>query len=91
MLSQKQLKDVCLMYDGTYAKCRYLAQDDSDYTKFYCLKKSPKGAEIDVELTEFVKETQKKGKDPLKANIALGDNCDGYPILKFLVQGYDCP
>ena len=90
MLSQKHLRDVCLVYDTTSAKCRYLAQDESDYSKFYCLKKSPqKSREIDVELADFVKEARKKGKDPRKENIALGDNCQGYPVLRYLEQGYD--
>lgn len=91
MLSQKQLRDVCLVYDGTYARCRYLAQDETDYTKWYCLKKSPKAKEIDVEISDFVKEARKKGKDPRKENVALGDNCQGYPIMRYLEQGYDKP
>lgn len=89
MLSHKHLQDICLLYDGTHEKCRYLAQDEMDYSKYYCLKKSKKGAEIDVELDDFVKETRKKGKDPRKENIPLGDNCSGYPILRYLEQGYD--
>lgn len=91
MLSQKQLRDVCLVYDGTHARCRYLSQDETDYSKYYCLKKSPRGAEIDVELTDFVREARKKGKDPRKENVPMGDNCQGYPILRYLEQGYDKP
>lgn len=91
MLSLKQLKDVCLINDGTYKKCRYLAQDDNDYTKYYCIKKTAKAQELDDTLNDFLREARKKGKDPLKDNIPLGDNCNGYPLLRHLMQGYDCP
>jgi hypothetical protein len=63
-LSKKQLQDVCLLYDGTHKKCRYLAQDDADWTRYYCLKKSGKKSEIDVETDEFIRDTRKKGKRP---------------------------
>lgn len=91
MLSLKQLKDICLVNDGTHKKCRYLAQDENDYTKFYCIKKTAKAQELDAELSDFIKEARKKGKDPLKDNVPLGDNCNGYPLLRHLMQGYDCP
>ena len=91
MLSLKQLKDVCLVNDGTYKKCRYLVQDDNDYTKYNCIKKTAKAKELDDELDDFLRESRKKGKDPLKDNIPLGDNCAGYPLLRHLPQGYDCP
>jgi hypothetical protein len=86
-LSLKQLKDVCLIYSGTSNKCRYLAQDDSDSTKWYCLKQSSKKAEIDDETKEYLKDSKKKGLGS-KAT-PLGDNCAGYPILKYKEQGYD--
>jgi hypothetical protein len=90
-LSKKQLQDKCLLWSGSYKRCRYLAQDDNDWSKWYCLKLTAKKAEIDVETEEFIKDTRKKGQDPKKANIPLGDNCQGYPILKFIEQGYDIP
>lgn len=88
-LSLKQLHDVCMLHSGNYKRCRYLAQDDSDSTKWYCLKKSSKKSEVDDEAVEFLKELKKKGLDPRKQGIPLGDNCDGYPVLKHLEQGYD--
>lgn len=91
MLSQKQLRDVCLVYDTTFQKCRYLSQDENDYTKFYCLKKTARANDIDVELDDFIRDTRKKGKDPRKENVPLGDNCQGYPLLRHINQGYDCP
>jgi arabinogalactan endo-1,4-beta-galactosidase len=68
-------------------RCRYAAQDDSDPTKWYCLKLSSKKAEIDDETKDFLKDAKKKGIDPKTA--PLGDNCSGYPILKYKEQGYD--
>ena len=89
MLSLKQLQDVCMLYSGNYKRCRYLAQDDTDSSKWYCLKKHVKKTEIDDETSEFLKEAKKKNIDPYKQNIPLGDNCDGYPVLKHIEQGYD--
>ena len=88
-LSKKHLQDVCLLNSGNYNRCRYLAQDDNDYSKWYCLKKSQKKAEIDIETSDFVRDSRKKGQDPRKANIPLGDNCGGYPIMKYIEQGHD--
>ena len=87
-LSRKHLQDVCLLYGG-HKRCRYLAQDDNDWSKYYCVKRGPKKQEIDDEIDELVGDMQMKGQDPRKANIPLGDNCSGYPILKFIEQGYD--
>lgn len=91
MLSQKQLTDVCLLYDPTYKQCRYLSRDENDYSKHYCLKRTAKANDIDVELDDFIRDTRKKGKDPKKENVPLGDNCKGYPLLRNIQQGYDCP
>ncbi len=88
-LSLKQLHDVCLLYSGDYRRCRYLAQDDNDSSKWYCLKKNAKRQDIDDETQEFLKELKKKGTDPRKQGYPLGDNCTGYPILKHIEQGYD--
>lgn len=89
MLSLKQLQDICLVSDTSYQKCRYLSQDETDYTKWYCLKRSPKAADIDSELDDFVRDSNKKGRNPLNDNVPLGDNCAGYPILRHIQQGYD--
>ena len=88
-LSKKHLEDKCLLGESTSRTCRYLAQDEIDWSKHYCLKKSGKKSDIDVETSEFIEKIRKKGKDPFKENIPLGDNCGGYPILKHTEQGYD--
>jgi hypothetical protein len=88
-LSLKQLQDVCLQQVSDNRKCKYLGQDDNDPSLWHCLKKSPKKKEIDDEVVDYLKELKKKGIDPHTQNIPLGDNCSGYPILKFVKQGYD--
>lgn len=89
MLSLKQLSDVCLYNTDDSDRCRYLARDDTDTTKWYCVKKSSKKSTIDDEVADFLKNMEKKGLDPRKQGVPLGDNCDGYLILKHVSQGYD--
>ena len=47
MLSDKHLKDVCLISE-TSQQCRYLAEDEVDPLKRYCLKKSSKAKDVDI-------------------------------------------
>lgn len=91
MLSLKQLQDYCLLYNTNSRKCRYLAQDDDDASKYYCLKLSSKRSDIDDETADHFKESKNKGIDPYSQGNPLGDNCSGYPILKHIDQGHDCP
>lgn len=88
-LSKKHLQDICLLYTNDSGKCRYLAQDDMDWTKHYCVKLTQKKDKIDEQTNDFISATKKQGKDPYKQNAPLGDNCDGYPIFKFIEVGYD--
>lgn len=88
-LSLKQIQDVCLIYANDSRKCKYLAQDDSNPSVWYCLKKSSKKSEVDDETNDYINDLKKKGQDPRKQGTPLGDNCDGYPILRYIKQGYD--
>jgi hypothetical protein len=88
-LSLKQLQDVCLLYSNDSRKCRYVAQDDTNHNVWFCLKKSSKKAEIDEETDDYLRDMRKKGNDPKKQAVPLGDNCEGYPILRYIKQGYD--
>jgi hypothetical protein len=88
MLSSKHLKDICLLTLGS-DQCRYLAEDETDSRKFYCLKKSSKAKEIDIEVEDFLQQMKRKGKDPKKENTPIGDNCSGYIFLRHKEQGYD--
>lgn len=89
MLSRNHLKDVCLFDSNNHKKCRYLAEDENDPGKYYCLKKSSKAKDIDIEVQDFLIEMQLKGKDPKKQNVPIGNNCSGYIILRHKEQGYD--
>lgn len=89
MLSLKQIEDVCLGNDTTHRRCRYFSQDDTDRNKFYCLRLSAKAFEIDEEVNLYLAECQKRNKNPLDEKFPLGDNCQGYPLLRHLEQGYD--
>jgi len=89
MLSLKQIQDVCLYKDNTYRKCRYLCNDELDSSKWFCLKLSGKGRQIDDEIDQYLDEMAKRNKDPKKDNLPLGDNCGGYPVLRHIEQGYD--
>ncbi len=89
-LSLNQLRDVCLVYSSDSSKkCRYLAQDDIDSSAWYCLKQSSKKADVDDEVRDYLKDLKNKNIDPKTKGMPLGDNCKGYPILKYIKQGYD--
>jgi len=89
MLSKKQLKDVCMLYSSGFKQCRYLRIDSFD-SQCYCLKlKVSDKKKIDVKVNDFLRECRKKGVDPYAQNVPMGDNCNGYPILKIIEQGYD--
>ena len=88
MLSQKQLQNICLYGNGNHKTCRYLYQDDMDHRKWYCSKlHKTKKQKVDEAVVDFTKECKKKGIDPKTRGVPLGDNCQGFPILKHITQG----
>lgn len=89
MLSDKQLKDVCLAWVNDHRCCRYLDDGDSK-GNYYCLKQRVDDKKsIDESVNKFKLECLKNGIDPKSMNEPLGDNCQGYPLLKTVPQGYD--
>lgn len=91
MLSKKHLADVCLLNQGCDA-CRFVSQDENDWTKYYCIKLRPiEKAKIDKKIVDYLAECKRKGIDPHKQAIPIGDNCQGYPLLHSIEQGYDKP
>ena len=92
MLSKNQLDNVCLLGQGCDC-CRYLDQDELDYSKFYCLKLiQAYKKKTDDKVSDFLDNCKKIKLDPYKQNtIPFGDNCPGYPYLKNVQQGYDVP
>jgi hypothetical protein len=91
-LTQKQIRDVCCLYQGS-SQCRYLDSDTDSLGNIVlvCKKKHPDKNIIDDELKTYVIKLRKKGKDPLKENVPLGNNCQGYIKLTDKKQGYDVP
>ena len=94
MLSQKQLNDVCLTQAGwlmpVSKQCRYL--DHNWYGNCNCLKKKLSAKKkIDKQVRKHIADCKAAGIDPNDANVPLGNNCSGYPIMKHVEQGYDKP
>lgn len=91
MLSQKQLENVCLLFCGNHKQCRYL-EEDSRAWKWYCIKHKMSTKTVkDQTIERFLQDCKSKGIDPKSQGVALGNNCSGFPILKNINQGYDCP
>jgi len=88
VLSRKQVEDVCLVYGGS-KQCRYVDEDPDDYSKMYCKKLTPEKKLIDEEIDEYIKDCKNKGVDAYSQGVPLGNNCDGFILLKELEQGYD--
>lgn len=90
MLSLRQLQDVCLQYQGS-KECRYLGRDTGTGVSV-CLKQvAAKKAAIDKQVDKFVEQCKKSGQDPAAQHRALANNCQGYPPLPRVQQGYDVP
>jgi len=89
MLSLQQLADVCLANDSGSNRCRFLHQDPSELAKFFCLKMSPKAKIIEQSVSDFIVDKKRRGQDPYAENMPLGDNCEGYPVMRNILQGYD--
>jgi hypothetical protein len=98
MLSIKQIQDVCGAGSGTMGNspskvCRYLHDETGvGGTKFLCLKlRKTDKANIDRRANDFIHECKRKNIDPTQEGVPLGDNCQGYPVLRTIEQGYDKP
>ena len=90
MLSNKHLQDVCMAGHHDSRQCRYLAQDEMDWRKWYCHKKmAARKKKIDEAVLQYLDKCKKSGADPHAQGVPLGDNCEGYPILRHIQQGYD--
>lgn len=86
-LTNRHLGEVCLLHhpDATRT-CRYLAVDELDNTKWYCQKlRAAAKAKID----ESVNGVGKRAR--IRMGVPSGDNCEGYPLLKHVRQGFDVP
>ena len=82
-ITAKHLRDICLLgSQDNSLTCRYLKNDELEEGKWYCQKLQPLvKKKIDKEVSEMKKH---KGNKPFS-----GDNCEGFPLLKHVQQGYD--
>ena len=88
MLSNKQLKDVCLLGQG-HKGCRYLVYNNKRNNYMCCkLVQAMKDA-ADKQVSEFKKHAKANGQDLAALHRPVGDNCKGYIWLQFKRQGYD--
>lgn len=91
-ITKKHLKDFCCLGEGNL-QCRYLDEDldDAGNVIYLCKKLSPDQKIIDAELVDFQNSIKKSGQDPFEAskNVPLGNNCNGFIVLKTKQQGYD--
>lgn len=89
-LSNRQLQDICLLNSEDKSKtCRYLSNDELDENKWYCQKLRGKIKErIDDDVFVFLHRHKSASSSSVPA-FPCGDNCQGYPMLKHIQQGYD--
>lgn len=89
-LSKKQLSNICMLNSGSKT-CRYLYNDDIDSSKWYCQKLRPiEKAKIDISIEDFLRDCKKRKINPKSPGMPLGNNCEGFLMLKNITQGYDC-
>ena len=80
-LSLKQIEYVCLHENTNGKKCRYLARDSKN---LICLKKTSKRSLIDKEVDAYKLTMKNYMTEEMPP---LGDNCEGFPTTKHLIQG----
>lgn len=86
-LTPAHVRDVCLLNQG-YKQCIYLEEGD-DFNTFYCKKHSSEKKYIEEDRDKVLEQLKKRGIPIIKTTHPLGDNCQGYIMLKVLPQGYD--
>jgi hypothetical protein len=84
-LTQEHVVDICLLHEGSRC-CRYLMPCDDNPGQFNCLKHKK---ELKSKIDKLVKEEKIKPQPNPNQILPLGDNCQGYPVLKHISQGYN--
>jgi hypothetical protein len=86
-LTSRHLAEVCMQgcHDAGLT-CRYLRNDEIDESKWYCQKLQP---EIKSRIDRDVNAVLESIRRPEKIKMPCGDNCAGYPLLKYIPQGFD--
>jgi hypothetical protein len=88
-LSKNHVKNVCLLNCGSKT-CRYLHNDEFDSSKFHCLKLRPiEKNKIDEATENFIANCKMKKINPKLIDKPIGNNCEGFLLLRNIKQGYD--
>lgn len=86
-LTLNQIEHVCLITDTDGKKCRYLACDQTkNRNEWICLKKTLNKVKIDKQVEEFIL-SNKNYILNMQDIPPLGDNCKGFPVMRYLKQG----
>lgn len=84
-LTIRHLGEVCLLHHPDPTKtCRYLLNDELDSGKWYCQKLRP---DVKSQIDQHTASVSRKAK--FRSGMPSGDNCEGYPLLKHVPQGFD--
>lgn len=90
MLSQNQVNNICLPYNG-YKCCRYLVEDDNTGDFLCCKKIQNLKDDIDERVDKHIASAARNNYSLEVLGKPVGDNCSGYLYLKSVLQGYDIP
>lgn len=85
-LTKLHVINVCKKDNGQ-EECRYLSEDQLQAGVYQCMKLSPQKDIIDEEVERYHKKKRLYTKHD--ENYPLGDNCKGYPVLRYKQVGYD--
>jgi hypothetical protein len=84
-LTIKHLGEVCLLHHPDPTKtCRYLVNDELYPDKWYCMKLRPDAKD---QIDDHIAASSRKSR--IRSGVPSGDNCEGYPLLKHMPQGFD--
>lgn len=84
-LTIRHLGEVCLLHHPDPTKtCRYLVNDELEPDKWYCQKLR---AEAKRQIDDGIDAATRKAR--VRSGVPSGDNCEGYPLLKHMPQGFD--
>ena len=83
-LTQLQIVHVCKINSDSNDTCRYLSEDSLNTTVYQCLKLTGQKKFIDESVDDYLKR-QVYNDD----KVPLGNNCQGYPVMRHKQVGYD--
>ena len=85
-LTKLHVINICKKDQGS-DRCRYLEEDQLYVGIYQCLKLSSQRNAVDEEVEDLKKNSRYMSRN--SNNTAVGDNCKGYPTLRYKQVGYD--